>query len=86
MADKVKILITGSFHRFVPQPGRPELRDSYTAGQTRDVSVEDARLFIAHGNATLADGATLPDDEQKQLTPPATEPAPEVVTVTTKKK
>lgn len=71
MADKVKILITGSFHRFIPQPGRPELRDSYTAGQTREVSVEDAKTFIEHGNAKLVDGQVLPTEEQKQLPAPA---------------
>ncbi len=57
-----KVLITGSFHRFVPDPAstaeKPlkEIRENFPKGKTiEDASEEDAETWIAQDNAKLAE-------------------------------
>lgn len=51
-----RVLILLSFHRFVPNPaGGRELKESFPAGKTLEVSDTEAATWIAAGLAKAAD-------------------------------
>ena len=54
MTDR-KVLIAASFHRFVAEAGKPDRRETFSAGQTVTVSQADADDWIAKGLATAVD-------------------------------